>query len=52
MKSIFTLLTLFFFYTTFGQEPKGDRVLAWQIDMAENLNYDSAFAYGVVTWMW
>lgn len=28
------------------QSPKGDRTLAWQIDLAENNNYDSAFAYG------
>ena len=27
------------------QVPKGDRILAWQVDMAENNNYDSAFAY-------
>ena len=29
----------------FGQQPKGDRVIAWQVDMAENNNYDSAFSY-------
>lgn len=32
--------------TGYCQVPKGDRTLAWQIDMAENNNYDSAFAYG------
>lgn len=30
----------------FSQLPKGNRTLAWQIDMAENSNYDSAFSYG------
>lgn len=29
----------------FAQLPKGDRVLAWQVDMAENNNYDSAYSY-------
>ena len=47
MKSIFTLLTISIIFNLSAQEPKGDRILAWQIDMAENLNYDSAFAYGV-----
>lgn len=31
--------------SAFAQLPKGDRILAWQVDMAENLNYDSAYAY-------
>lgn len=30
---------------SFAQFPKGDRILAWQVDMAENANYDSTFAY-------
>lgn len=30
----------------FSQQPKGERTLAWQIDMTENYNYDSAFTYG------
>ena len=29
----------------YAQLPKGDRILAWQVDMAQNANYDSAFAY-------
>ncbi|MFK7785066.1 MAG: T9SS type A sorting domain-containing protein [Crocinitomicaceae bacterium] len=29
---------------SFGQVAKGDRVLAWQVDMAEDGNYDLAFA--------
>jgi len=42
-----TLITLFSlcFLISNAQLPKGDRVLAYQIDMAENNNYDSAFAY-------
>ena len=28
-----------------AQIPKGDRILAWQIDLAQNSNYDSSFAY-------
>lgn len=30
----------------YSQLPKGDRTLAWQIDMAENNDYFSAFGYG------
>lgn len=29
----------------FGQLPKGDRVLAWQVDMAEDNDYNLAFTY-------
>jgi len=32
----------------FAQQPRGNRVLAWQIDMAENNSFDSAYAYGKV----
>lgn len=48
MKNRFFLLgvSLLFSYLTFAQLSKGDRTLAWQIDMTENANYDSAFAYG------
>ena len=43
MKAFFPLL--FFPLFLLAQLPKGDRVLAYQIDMAENSNYDSAVAY-------
>ena len=31
----------------FSQLPKGDRILAWQVDMTENQNYDSAYTYAL-----
>jgi|TARA_B110000285_G_C15066404_1_gene585388 hypothetical protein len=46
MKNITTLLLLSLLtINTYAQLPKGDRTLAWQVDMTQNLNYDSAFAY-------
>jgi hypothetical protein len=46
MKKENLLLFLSLFTTvSFAQLPKGDRTLAWQIDLAENNNYDSAFSY-------
>ena len=42
------LTSVFFIFSVLilnAQLPKGDRILAYQIDMAENNNYDSAFAY-------
>ena len=44
-----TLLPFFIFLhtTTKAQVPKGDRTLAWQVDMAENMNYDSAYSYAL-----
>jgi hypothetical protein len=45
MKSIFYSLLLFLTVNAAAQEPKGNRTLAWQVDMAQNMNYDSAFAY-------
>ena len=46
MKHPFVYL-LFLFFPTFlsAQVEKGDRILAYQVDMTENINYDSAFAY-------
>jgi len=46
MKNIVTFL-LFSLITinSYAQLPKGDRILAWQVDMTQNANYDSAYAY-------
>jgi hypothetical protein len=43
-----TTILLFFSFLTinaYAQLSKGDRILAWQVDMAQNNNYDSAYAY-------
>ena len=46
MKNIATLLLLSLITIgTYAQLPKGDRIFAWQVDMAQNNNYDSAYAY-------
>jgi len=46
MKKITTYLLLSLItINTYAQLPKGDRILAWQVDMTQNLNYDSAYAY-------
>jgi len=46
MKNLIILLLLSLFtINTYAQLPKGDRILAWQVDMAQNNNYDSAYAY-------
>ena len=46
IKNILLNYVIFFFVsTTNAQIPKGNRILAWQVDMAQNNNYDSAFAY-------
>jgi len=39
------VLLIFFSLHVFSQLPKGDRILAWQVDMTENNNYDSAYSY-------
>lgn len=46
MKKLYFLLFLISIQAN-AQISKGDRTLAWQIDMAQNGNYDSAFSYGV-----
>ncbi len=56
MKIIMTKLTSLFCILLisiqgFSQLPKGDRTLAWQVDLAENDNYDSAFSYASVACM-
>lgn len=43
---VFVLILHLFTLPAKAQLPRGDRTLAWQIDLAENNNYDSAFAYG------
>ncbi len=44
----FALLSFTIFTSSaFCQLAKGDRILAWQVDMAENQNYDDDFAYAV-----
>jgi len=45
MKKCILILGFFTSVSSFAQLPKGDRILAWQVDLAENNNYDSAFVY-------
>ena len=46
MKNLIILLLLSLFtINTYAQLPKGDRVLAWQVDMSENNLFDSAYSY-------
>jgi hypothetical protein len=45
MKKVNLVLLIFVCVNSIAQLPKGDRILAWQVDMAENANYDSAFYY-------
>lgn len=47
MKKYFSFLLLFLSFQTFTQSPKGDRTIAWLVDMTENNNYDSAFHYAL-----
>jgi hypothetical protein len=39
------ILCIGFHYSTTAQLPKGDRIFAWQVDMAENNDYDLAFGF-------
>lgn len=39
------LICIGFHFSTNAQLPKGDRVFAWQVDMAENNDYDLAFGF-------
>jgi hypothetical protein len=45
-KSVLIIFIVFLGVDGFTQSLKGNRILAWQIDLAENNNYDSAFVYG------
>jgi len=45
MKNSLILLLSLITLNTYAQLPKGDRVLAWQVDIAQNNNYDSAYYY-------
>ncbi len=46
MKNRFIFILLIFVtFNAYSQLPKGDRIFAWQVDMAQNNNYDSAYAY-------
>lgn len=45
-RSVLLVLNCLFAFAAHAQSLQGDRILAWQIDMAENQNYDSAFFYG------
>lgn len=45
-KAALLLIIGLFAIKGYSQSPKGDRKLAWQIDLAENNNYESAFLYG------
>ena len=48
MKKLVGLLTFFFclfFISLNAQTAKGDRIISYQVDMAENANYDSAYGY-------
>ena len=50
MKNLIILLqlSLFTIININAQSPKGDRILAWQVDMAENNRFDSAYSYAQV----
>lgn len=41
------ILLLTLYLPLHAQVPKGDRILAWQVDMAENMDYDSAYGYAL-----
>lgn len=45
MKNLLLFLFNLLVISAYAQLPKGDRVLAWQVDMAQNNNYDSAYYY-------
>lgn len=45
MKKVFLALALLYGSLSLAQIQKGDRIFAWQIDMTQNMNYDSAFNY-------
>lgn len=45
-KFVFLIIISLFAIKGYTQSQKGNRMLAWQIDLAENNNYDSAFVYG------
>jgi len=47
MKNLIILLqlSLFTIININAQPPKGDRILAWQVDVAENNRFDSAYSY-------
>ena len=51
MKKCILILGFFISVSSFAQLPKGDRILAWQVDLAENNNYDSAFVYAKVIFL-
>jgi len=49
MKKTATLLLISLFtINIYAQLPKGNSVLAWQVDMTQNNNYDSAYAYAQI----
>lgn len=45
MTRMLLLFALLCSFQLAAQLPKGDRILAWQVDQAENNDYDSAFLY-------
>ncbi|PCJ67470.1 MAG: hypothetical protein COA58_03900 [Bacteroidetes bacterium] len=51
MKLIISCFLITLTFISFAQKPKGNRIMAWQVDQAENGNYDSAFLYAKVSCM-
>lgn len=46
-KVIFLVCLIFLLSNSYAQLPAGDRIMAFQVDMAENNNYDSAYNYAL-----
>ena len=47
MKNYILLLSFLFSITVYGQQSKGNRTLAYQVDLAEKGNYDSSLLYAI-----
>lgn len=43
--AVLLILLSLFAFTTHAQLPKGDRILAWKVDMTENNRFDCAYTY-------
>ncbi len=46
MKKVLFLFALLSYSIGYSQIQKGDRILSWQLDLAQNQDYDSSFLYG------
>lgn len=45
IRLLLPIILLLFSFSLFSQTPKGDRILAWQVDATENEDYDMAFGF-------